>query len=97
MSRLNHPNVLRFFGLVVDGPMVVGIMTGEEATPVLLLCASGLRGAAALLLLALRMAAWCMRARPPLPARSCAAISACLCALSCHLPPGTACLTLSAC
>ena len=28
MSRLNHPNVLRFFGLVVDGPMVVGIMTG---------------------------------------------------------------------
>lgn len=27
MSRLNHPNVLRFFGLVVDGPMVVGIMT----------------------------------------------------------------------
>lgn len=28
MSRLNHPNVLRFFGLVVEGPMVVGIMTG---------------------------------------------------------------------
>lgn len=27
MSRLNHPNVLRFFGLVVEGPMVVGIMT----------------------------------------------------------------------
>ena len=28
MSRLNHPNVLRFYGLVVDGPLVVGIMTG---------------------------------------------------------------------
>lgn len=32
MSRLNHPNVLRFFGLVVEGPMVVGIMTGERMT-----------------------------------------------------------------
>lgn len=30
MSRLNHPNVLRFFGLVVEGPMVVGIMTGAH-------------------------------------------------------------------
>lgn len=27
MSRLNHPNVLRFYGLVVSGPLVVGIMT----------------------------------------------------------------------
>lgn len=27
MSRLNHPNVLRFYGLVVNGPLVVGIMT----------------------------------------------------------------------
>lgn len=27
MSRLNHPNVLRFFGLVVEGALVVGIMT----------------------------------------------------------------------
>lgn len=27
MSRLNHPNVLRFFGLVVQKNMVVGIMT----------------------------------------------------------------------
>jgi hypothetical protein len=27
MSRLNHPNVLRFYGLVVKGPLVVGIMT----------------------------------------------------------------------
>lgn len=26
MSRLNHPNVLRFYGLVVKGPLVVGIM-----------------------------------------------------------------------
>ena len=33
MSRLNHPNVLRFFGLVVEGPMVVGIMTGEAVLP----------------------------------------------------------------
>ena len=30
MSRLNHPNVLRFFGLVVEGPRVVGIMMGER-------------------------------------------------------------------
>ena len=27
MSRLNHPNVLRFYGLVTQGRMVVGIMT----------------------------------------------------------------------
>lgn len=27
MSRLNHPNVLRFYGLVTEGEFVVGIMT----------------------------------------------------------------------
>eukprot|EP00887_Chlorella_sp_A99_P004451 scaffold30.g4451.t1 len=32
MSRLNHPNVLRFYGLVVEGPLVVGIMTEFAAS-----------------------------------------------------------------
>ena len=32
MSRLNHPNVLRFFGLVTQGEFVVGIMTEFAAS-----------------------------------------------------------------